>query len=209
MNPKASLPSPGTLSVGARGGILALLAVVMLATRINHFGAVPDASWAVFFIAGFYLRGWGRWAFALLLALAVAIDYVVISGQGIAFWSHYCVSTAYLFLLPAYAAPWLGGSWLRKRYEGPGLRELGLLGASGVAAASLCFLVSNGSFYWISANVPARSFGGWMVNMGDWYLSYLGTTLVYVGVAAVLHVATVLAARAMAGVARDAQSARR
>src|SRR5690606_36139481 len=68
------------LSPGARGGILALLAVVMLATRINHFGALPDASWAVFFIAGFYLRGWGRWAFPLLMALAVAIDYVVISG---------------------------------------------------------------------------------------------------------------------------------
>jgi hypothetical protein len=45
--------------------------------------------------------------------------------------------------------------------------------------------------------------------MCDWYLSYLGTTLVYVGVAAVLHVATVVAARAMAGVAHGAQSARR
>src|SRR5690606_25885106 len=126
MNPKAPFPSPGTLSASARGGILALLAVVMLATRTHHFGAVPDASWAVFFIAGFYLsagrstadgaamRGWSLWAFPLLMALAVAIDYVVITGQGIAFWSHYCVSTAYLFLLPSYVAPWLGGSWLRK-----------------------------------------------------------------------------------------------
>ncbi|RYD14993.1 MAG: hypothetical protein EOP90_10455 [Lysobacteraceae bacterium] len=196
------------LSPGARGGILALLAVAMLATRLHHFAAVPDASWAVFFIAGFYLRGWGRWAFPMLMALAVAIDYAVITGQGIAFWSHYCMSTAYLFLLPAYAAPWLGGSWLRKHYEGPGLRELGMLAGSSVLAASLCFLVSNGSFYWISANVPARSFGGWFENMGDWYLSYLGTTLVYVGVAAVLHVATAFAARALAGVASDARTAR-
>ncbi len=196
------------LSPGARGGILALLAVAMLATRLHHFAAVPDASWAVFFIAGFYLRGWGRWAFPLLMALAVAIDYAVITGQGIAFWSHYCMSTAYLFLLPAYAAPWLGGSWLRKHYAGPGLRELGMLAGSSVLAASLCFLLSNGSFYWISANVPARSFGGWLANMGDWYLSYLGTTLVYVGVAAVLHVATVFAARALAGVAQDAGATR-
>ena len=196
------------LSPGARGGILALLAVAMLATRLHHFAAVPDASWAVFFIAGFYLCGWGRWAFPLLMALAVAIDYAVITGQGIAFWSHYCMSTAYLFLLPAYAAPWLGGSWLRKHYEGPGLRELGMLAGSSVLAASLCFLLSNGSFYWISANVPARSFGGWLANMGDWYLSYLGTTLVYVGVAAVLHVATVFAARALAGVAQDARATR-
>jgi hypothetical protein len=83
-----------------------------------------------------------------------------------------------------------------------------MLAGSSVLAASLCFLVSNGSFYWISANVPARSFGGWFENMGDWYLSYLGTTLVYVGVAAVLHVATAFAARALAGVASDARTAR-
>ena len=198
-----------SLSNGMRFGLFALLAIVMLATRINHFGALPDASWAVFFIAGFYLRGSGRWAFPLLMALAVAIDYVVISSQGIAFFSHYCVSTAYLFLLPAYAAPWLGGSWLRKHYSGAGSRELGLLAGSCVAAASLCFLLSNGSFYWISANVPVRSLGGWIQNMGDWYLSYLWTTLVYVGVAAVLHVAAVLALRALGGTTQDAHSAHR
>jgi hypothetical protein len=198
-----------TLSNGTRIGLFALFATVMLATRVNHFGAVPDASWAMFFVAGFYLRGSFRWAFPLLMALAVAIDYVVISGQGIAFFSHYCMSTAYLFLLPAYAAPWLGGSWLREHYRGLGLRELGLLAGTSVVAASACFLVSNGSFYWISANVPARSFGGWMENMGDWYLSYLGTTLVYVGVAAVLHVGTVLALRALGVVAQDARSAHR
>ena len=62
--------------------LFTLLAAAMAATRMNHFGAMPDASWAVFFIAGFYLRGWGRWAFPLLMALAVAIDYAVISGQG-------------------------------------------------------------------------------------------------------------------------------
>jgi hypothetical protein len=197
------------LSNGARFGVFALLAVVMLATRVNHFSALPDASWAVFFIAGFYLRGSARWAFPLLMALAVAIDYVVISGQGIAFFSHYCVSTAYLFLLPAYAAPWLGGSWLRKHYDGLGARELGLLTGSCVVAASACFLLSNGSFYWISANVPVRSLGGWIENMGDWYLSYLWTTLVYVGIAAVLHVAAVLALRALGGVAQDARSAHR
>jgi hypothetical protein len=216
-----------TLSNGTRIGLFALFATVMLATRVNHFSAVPDASWALFFIAGFYfsagpsatdrasmrgllnLRGSFRWAFPLLMVLAVAIDYVVISGQGIAFFSHYCMSTAYLFLLPAYAAPWLGGSWLRKHYNGLGLRELGLLAGTSVVAASACFLVSNGSFYWISANVPARSFGGWMENMGDWYLSYLGTTLVYVGVAAVLHVATVIAARALGGAEHDTHSALR
>lgn len=46
-----------------RVGLFLVLALVMAATRINHFGALPDASWAVFFLAGFYLRGSARWAF--------------------------------------------------------------------------------------------------------------------------------------------------
>ena len=185
------------LSNAARVGIFLIFGLVMLATRINHFGALPDASWALFFIAGFYLRGSARCAFPLLMALAVLIDFVVITQQGMSFWSHYCVSAAYWFLVPSYAAMWLGGSLLRSRYAGLHARELGLLFASAVVATSVCYLISNGSFYWISANVPMRSFAGWTENLGDWYLPYLRTTLVYVGVAALLHVATALAAKSL------------
>ena len=204
-----------TLSNTARAGILLILALVMLATRINHFGALADASWAVFFIAGFYLsagssatgrasmrgsfnlRGSMLWAFPLLMALAVLIDFFVVTSQGISFWSHYCVSPAYWFLVPSYAALWIGGSLLRTRYAGLHVRELGLLMVSAVVATSVCYLISNGSFYWISANVPARSFAGWLENLGDWYVPYLRTTLMYVVIAAVLHVATTLAAKTL------------
>lgn len=189
--------TPATFSPGMRAGVFVLLAVVMLATRMNHFGAVPDASWAVFFVAGFYLRGSVRWAFPLLMALAVLIDFFVITGQGMNFWSHYCVSIAYWFLVPSYAAMWLGGSLLRKLYTGLHPRELGSLVALVLIATSACYLVSNGSFYWLSqswigANAPARSFGGWMTNLGDWYLPYLRTTLMYVGIATLAHVLAVL-----------------
>jgi hypothetical protein len=193
-----------SLPAGARTGILLLLALVMLATRTNHFSALPDASWALFFVAGFYLRGSVRWAFPLLMALAVLVDFFVITGQGMDFWSHYCVSAAYWFLLPSYGAMWLGGSLLRKYYAGLHARELGLLIACAVVATSACYLISNGSFYWLSqswinVNAPARSFGGWTKNLGDWYLAYLRTTLMYVGIAAALHAATVLAAKSLAG----------
>lgn len=187
-------------------GLFAILAIVMLATRSNlislgtHIGSLPDASWAVFFIAGFYLKGSVRWAFPLLMALAVAIDYFVISRQGISFWSHYCVSPAYWFLLPSYAALWFGGAWLRERYAGLHARELALLLGSVVVAVSVCYLISNGSYYWLSdhwladAGAP-RSFAGWTKNLGDWYLSFVGMALVYVAVAAVLHVLTAQALR--------------
>jgi hypothetical protein len=198
-------------STPTRAGILLILALVMLATRTNHFSALPDASWAVFFVAGFYLRGSARWVFPLLMAFAVLIDFFVISGQGVDFWSHYCVSIAYWFLLPSYAAMWLGGSLMRKYYAGLHTRELGLLIASVVVATSACYLISNGSFYWLSqswinanANAPLRSLGGWIKNLGDWYLPYLRTTLMYVGVATVLHVATGFAAKSLTGGAQAA-----
>src|SRR5215471_12829992 len=109
-----------SLTPSQRAGIFLILALVMTATRVNHFAALPDASWAVFFVGGFYLSadrdapfGWFgggsvRWAFPILMALAVLIDFVVITSLGIDFWSHYCVSIAYWFLLPAYFAMWLG-----------------------------------------------------------------------------------------------------
>jgi hypothetical protein len=198
-----------SLTPSQRAGIFLILAFVMTATRVNHFAALPDASWAVFFAAGFYLRGSARWAFPLLMALAVLIDFFVITGQGIDFWSHYCISIAYWFLVPAYLALWAGGSLMRKMYRGLGIRELGLLGAFAIVAMTVSYAISNGSYYWLSdtwmAGGQVRSFGGWIENLGDWYLPYLRTTLMYVGVGAVLHVAITLAARGIAGTAAQAQ----
>ena len=53
------------------GGILLL---VMLATRVHVSDHLLDASWAVFFLAGFYLRN--AVSFGVFMATAMAIDYV-------------------------------------------------------------------------------------------------------------------------------------
>jgi len=183
-----------------RLAILLALALVMGFTRfhpslLHH--ALWDASWGVFFLAGFWLRGQGRWAFPLLMAEAVLVDYFVISGQGIDFWNHYCVSAAYWFLVPSYGALWLGGSWLAKQESGFDLRTLGLAVAALLVAEGACYLISNGSFYWISANVPApRSFGAWFANLGDWYLPFLEGTALYAGLGATAHVLATQLSRA-------------
>jgi hypothetical protein len=182
------------LPLRQRLGIGALLALAMLATRMNHFGAIPDASWAVFFAAGFYLRGSVRWAFPALMALAVAIDAYVILGAGLDFWDHYCVSAGYWFLVPAYGAMWFGGHVLNQAYRGLQPRALGWLAVTAFAAASTCFLVSNGSFYWLSDSVAHATLAGWAENLADWYLPYLRTTGMYVAGAAVLHVVVTLLA---------------
>lgn len=177
-----------TLSQPQRIGLFILLALVMAGTRINHFAAMPDASWAVFLVAGFYLRGSMRWAFPLLVAFAALVDFLVISSQGLSFWNHYCMSAAYWFLLPAYAVMWFAGSVLRSQYQAIGWRSLGLLLVATFAATSLCFLISNGSFYWLSDSVASPSFGGWMQNLADWYLPYLRTTTAWICVATAAHV---------------------
>ena len=184
-----------------RATILALLAVLMVVTRmhlpasITHFGPVPDASWAAFFIGGFYLRNWTRWAFPLLMALAVLVDYVVITGQGMDFWAHYCMSAAYWFLVPAYFAMWLGGLVLRKSYQQANGKALAVLVASLFASVVVCHLLSQGSFYWLSDSVVDPTLAGWWKNYSDWFLPYLTSTAIYVGLATIVHVGVLQVAR--------------
>lgn len=193
-----------------RAIVLSLLALLMMATRthvFSHFAPVPDASWAVFFIGGFYLRGWSRWAFPLLMALAVGIDWYVITSQGISFWSHYCVSPGYWFLIPAHLAMWLGGLWLRRGYAGASWAALGKLALSVVAATALCHLLAQGGFYWLSSSVAEPTFAGWWKNYTDWFLPYLRSTAMFVAVAAIAQIVSEQAVKAGLSEARD--SARR
>lgn len=189
----------------ARFGIFLLLALVMGLTRLHHFGIVPDASWAVFFLAGFWLRGSARWAFPLLVAEAVLVDFLVVTGQGLDFWTHYCVSAAYWFT-PAYlGALWFAGSWAAARQRGLAPSTLVFAAGALLVGEGAAYLVSNGSFYWLGTVVPLpRSMAAWMANLGDWYLPFLGTTAFYVGLGALAHIAVSLMART--GAARRNQA---
>lgn len=187
---------------GQRAAILVLLAALMVATRshlpavLTHLGPIPDASWAVFFMAGFYLRSGSRWAFPLFMALAIGVDYVVITGQGVDFWAHYCVSAAYWCLVPAYLALWAGGSLTaRLSQQLSDQRTLVVAGLALVCSVALCHLVSQGSFYWISDSVSQPSLAGWAKNYGDWFLPFLRSTAIYVGLGVIVHVGLAQIAR--------------
>ena len=185
--------------------VLSLLVLLMTATRghvFSHFTPVPDASWAVFLIGGFYLRDWARWAFPALMALAVVIDYVVITRQGMDFFAHYCISPGYWMLVPAHAAMWAGGHWLRRGYRGASLPAVGRAAAVVVVATAACHLFAQGGFYWLSAAVAALTFTGWAANYGHWFGPYLAATAMFVALAAVAQVVSEVAAR-------DAGAARR
>lgn len=166
-------------------GFCALLALMAL-TRSGHLGTAwtpPDASWAVLFLAGFYFARHWRWALPTLLLTAVVVDFVVIRYLGV---SSYCVTVAYAFVLPAYSILWLGGVWLRRAYRHePG--DLVRCAASFALAASLCFLLTDTSFYWLSGRVPYPGVAGWWAGVAQWYPAFLGVSFIYVGIAAVLH----------------------
>lgn len=178
-------------TVPQRAVILTLLAVALAATRLHHFNAVPDASWAVYFVGGFYLSQWTRWAFPVLMLLAVVVDFIVISGQGIDFWSHYCVSPGYWALVPAHFAMWAGGWWLQRHHVGIGWKALGLLAVTLPVSVALCHLFAQGGFYWLANAVAEPTLAGWWKNYTDWLGPYLRVATMYVAFAALAHVALV------------------
>lgn len=156
--------------------VTALLALAMLATRTGHFGDMlhlPDASMAAFFLGGAYVRR--HLAFAALVVLGVAIDYVAIRYAGV---SNYCVTPAYGFLQVAYAVLWYGGYACAARF---GSRYLLFVVAA--ALTVVAFLVSNGSFYWLGGRVADRSLSGWAANAWRWGPSFVMVAMCYIGVA--------------------------
>ena len=171
-----------------RPGAVALMAL-MAATRFHHFGtpfALPDASLAVFFFAGLWLGG--RYLFALLLAEAGLIDYLAITKLGV---SDFCFSNAYAFLAVSYGAMWLGGKWCRQSDTLTLVNSTQRLAAM-TTATSVAFLISNGSFYWLSGRPSDTSWEQYADSFAAYFPSYLGMTLAY-GVA-IFSLTTIISA---------------
>jgi len=177
------MTSLSTLTVKHRLAIAAALAALMAATRFHHFGSaisLPDASLAVFFLAGFYLRS--AWFLPLLLA-AAALDYLAVNVGGVSDW---CITPAYAFLLPAYASLWLGGRWYVRQYR-PLWRTLVLLSGVLLVSVSLAFSISNVGFYLFSGHFEEMSWFEYATRVARYYPSYLIGAFIYVAFAAGLH----------------------
>jgi len=163
------------------------LAGLMLATRFHHFGDalhLPDASWAIFFLAGFYLPVDWLWG---LMSLAVGIDYASIHWGGVA---AYCITSAYVFLIPAYAALWAGGYWSASRHSLDGRGAARLL-LTATLAIGLAFVVSNASFYWLGGRIADLSLATFADQFLRYFPRYLGINLLYLSMAALAHVLSV------------------
>lgn len=154
--------------------LLGLMAL-MIATRFHHFGdmkTLPDASLAVFFLAGLWVAR--AWFFLALLALAGLMDYLAISFGGVSGW---CVTPAYLFLIPTYGAMWLGGYFCRR--FSPSWHGLAATLAVCAGAALAAFVISNASFYWLSGYFNELPLAEFIHRVSQYLPAYLSMTLAY------------------------------
>jgi hypothetical protein len=150
------------------------LIALMVLTRFHHFGDVlhlPDASLAVFFFAGFYRK---KVLFFFLLAMAALIDTIAIENGT----SSWCVTPAYVFLIPTYAVMWFAGRYcsiLKPMNIAQLSMQFGLL----ILAASAAFAISNGSFYLFSGRYTDLSWGQYFSRIAQYYPFYVGSALIY------------------------------
>jgi hypothetical protein len=162
-------------------GLIALMA----ATRMHHFGSslhLPDASLAVFLLAGFFVVSPAL--FGALLIEAGVIDYLAITQFGV---DDYCITAAYWFLIPTYAVLWLAGRFYARVHQ-HNLRSLGVFAGLSFAATSVAFVISNGAFYLFSGRFPDTSIAVYASRMTQYYVPYLTGAALYLIPAVLLYV---------------------
>ncbi len=126
------------------------LIILMALTRGQHFASVdhlPSASWAVFFLAGIFLRP--LWAFPLLFLESVLLD---ISSLGLSDAGSHWITQAYAMLVPGYASLWYAGR-VYARVHVDNLKTLGSLLGCLLVGAFVCNLFSSGGYYFLSGRL--------------------------------------------------------
>lgn len=162
--------------------ITSLLLIVMVVTRSNYLSHIYDASWAIFFLVGFYYRSYI--GLPIILLVAIGIDFAVISARG----GHqdYYLTPSYLFVIPAYFTLWFAGRKLAHNYS-ENLK--GLFNFIGLAVISIvaCNLISSGGFYWMSTNVIELSLSEIFYRTIEFIPGHLQSTMIYLIAAALIH----------------------
>ena len=154
-------------------GLVALMAL----TRVHHFGdafSLPDASLAVFFLAGLLNRR--MTIFAALLLEAGLLDYVAISQFGV---SDACISPAYVFLIPTYAVMWFVGRECGTVNDFHAKELLTTLGLAGLAT-SAAFMISNMSYYGFSGRSAEVTLMQYVQDMMQYLPMYMSAALLYI-----------------------------
>lgn len=152
--------------------VASVLAVLMAVTRVGHFGEFngpPDASWAVFFLAGLWLRD--ARGFPVFFALAWVSDLIAFAlGTPTD-----CYSLAYLALIPAYGALWWAGMKLADAGVAPMRAAISVVGS-----AAVTFTVANLGMFWWAPPASASTLSAFATAVAGYFPGYLLTMSLYV-----------------------------
>jgi hypothetical protein len=155
-----------------------LFGAIILLTRSTQFafpGAPPDATLALMLLGGMWIRRWA--GFAGLVAAAFAADCLAIGGLGV---PDYCVSPAYVGLLPTYLTVWLCGSWLQaRRLHAALFAWLGTMLVASLAA----FIISNAFWFAFSGGFSWWTLTRFAAAVAPYFPAYAGPALAYVALA--------------------------
>lgn len=170
-------------------GIIALLVLLMVVTRYNHFGSsmsLPDATLAIFLLAGATLarNRLSLPVFVLLILEAGGIDYYATRMAGVSDW---CITPAYWFLIPTYAIMWFAGYWLAAHLKNS-WRGVILFGGVSWLATTIAFLLSNTSFFLLSGYFGEMNIAEYAARVSQYYPPYLIGSLMYLALASVIYI---------------------
>jgi hypothetical protein len=163
-----------------------LLAALMAATRIHHFGVgaiAPDASTGVFLLAGLMLAS--PFWFAAFAVEALLLDVVAIGAVGVA---DACMTLGYWTLFAGYLALWYAGRVARP------IQKLDLLNGGKLLSLAaggtvLFFVISNLGYYFGGGYDQSMGAVEYVSRVSRYFSFYLFVTLAYVAVGVIVFVA--------------------
>lgn len=153
--------------------LLAMLLLMMAATRYNHFfnqTLLSDVTWAAFFVAGLVLVS--RLAPVLLMLGVLVLDlgwrlFAEPSAD-----SAGCVSPAYPFLVAAYGSLWLLGR-LTAKFADMSLKGLAMTYVGLTAGVFTSFLISNAAWYTLSGKYDTTPVMVFAEKVTPYFFSFL------------------------------------
>jgi len=159
--------------------VLAILTLLMLATRTHHFASfnhLPSASIAIFFLAGMYLRNIKAFWFFYILTLTVDLASSYYRGQ-----FGDCITTSYPALVLSYAAMFTAGYYTRPNWQHNAWQtNIVKVALALFIASSIAFFISNGSYYAFSGKFPELSWAEYATRVDKYFFKSISNPIFYV-----------------------------
>lgn len=165
--------------------VLAILTLLMLATRTHHFSSfnhLPSASIAIFFLAGMYLRNIKAFWFFYILTLTVDLASSYYRGQ-----FGDCITTSYPALVLSYGVMFTVGYYTRPNWQQSDWHvNIIKVALALLVASSIAFFISNGSYYVLSGKFPELSWAEYATRVDKYFFKSISNPIFYVTSAMVI-----------------------